>query len=414
MTNKLKIALFMQGGRGWLGGVEYVKNLILALGSLPAEVRSTFEVHLISDEPLDDDIHHQLTSYVKQFYSHDVDLQPLTFFNRSQWLLERKLLKKSNPRLEALFKKQGFDFIYPYATNKVRASNYRVAAWIPDFQHKYLPQFFTAQELNDRDQSYSSIAQYSENVVLSSKTAAEDFKEFFPDAAHKAKVLSFKTSPSPAWYEGDPHQVQQNYYLPDRFFLMSNQFWQHKNHLVAFKALKLLQERSILPTLVCTGHIYDYRRPDYSDIILQTIHQLDLAKQVYLLGLIPKSNQVQLMRRSLAVIQPSLFEGWSTLVEDARCLGKPMILSDLPVNLEQKPPSSIFFDRHSPEHLADLIEQAWMYHSPGPDLEAEDRARKKSFEEVQAYGYRFLELARGVTYLNSNNVYSDTVATDIT
>ena len=413
MTNKLKIALFMQGGRGWLGGVEYIKNLIFALGSLPGEVRSTFEVHLISDEPLDHNLHHQLTSYVKQFYSHDVDLPPLTFFNRFRWRLERKLFKKSNPRLEALLKKQGFDFIYPYATDKVRVSNYRATAWIPDFQHKYLPQFFTAQELNARNQSYSSIAQCSESVVLSSKTTAEDFKKFFPDVADKAKVLSFKTTPSPAWYEGDPRQVQQNYYLPDRFFLISNQFWQHKNHLVAFEALKLLQERSIFPTLVCTGHIYDYRKPDYSDVILQTIHQLDLAKQVYLLGLIPKSDQVQLMRRSLAVIQPSLFEGWSTLVEDARCLGKPMILSDLPVNLEQNPPSSLFFDRHSPEHLADLIEQAWIHHSPGPDLEAEGRARKKSFEEVQAYGYCFLELARGIAHPNSSNMGLNTVAANV-
>ena len=413
MTNKLKIALFMQGGRGWLGGVEYIKNLILALGSLPDQARSTFEVHLISGEPLDDTLHRQLAPYVKQFYRQDVDLQPLTFLNRSRWLLERKLLKKSNPRLEALIKKQGFDFLYPHATDQARASNYRSAAWIPDFQHKYLPQFFTAQELNDRDQSYSSIAQCSESVVLSSKTAAEDFKKFFPDAANKARVLSFKTSSSPVWYEGDPQQTQQNYHLPDRFFLISNQFWQHKNHLVAFKALKLLQERSIFPTLVCTGHIYDYRKPDYSDIVLQTIHQLGIAKQVHLLGLIPKNDQVQLMRRSLAIIQPSLFEGWSTLVEDARCLGKPMILSDLPVNLEQDPPGSVFFDRHSPEHLADLIEQAWVHHSLGPDLVAEDRARKKSCEEVQAYGYCFLELARGVVYPDIRNVHLSAVGTDI-
>ena len=172
--------------------------------------------------------------------------------------------------------------------------------------------------------------------------------------------------------------------------------------MVVFKALKLLQARSIFPALVCTGHIYDWRKPEYSDLILQTIHQFGLATQVSLLGLIPKADQVQLMRRSLAVIQPSLFEGWSTLVEDARCLGKPMILSDLPVNLEQNPPGSVFFDRHSPEHLADLLENAWTEYSPGPDLTSEDQARKKSIEEVQAFGYRFLELARGISNPNSS------------
>jgi glycosyltransferase involved in cell wall biosynthesis len=397
MKNKLKIALCMQGGYGWQGGVEYIKNLILALGSLPDEARSTFEVHLISGEPLSDELHQQLAPYVKQFYSQDVDLPPLTFFNRSRWLLERKLLKKSNPRLEVLIEKQGFDFIYPYAVSKTGTSRYRAAAWIFDFQHKYLPQFFTAQEIQNRDRSFSFIAQCAEKVVLSSKTAAEDFKKFFPDAANKARVLSFKTTPSPSWYEGNPHQVQQDYCLPDRFFLVSNQFWQHKNHLIVFEALKQLRARSITPNVVCTGHIYDYRKPDYSDIILKSIHQAGLAHQVYLLGLIPKLDQIQLMRRSLAVIQPSLFEGWSTLVEDARVLGKTMILSDLPVNLEQDPPHGIFFDRTSPQRLAQCIEELWLNQSPAPDLEAEDQAHKNSHKEVQAYGYRFLEIAKELT-----------------
>jgi hypothetical protein len=61
------------------------------------------------------------------------------------------------------------------------------------------------------------------------------------------------------------------------------------------------------------------------------------------------------MRHSLAVIQPSLFEGWSTVVEDARCLGKKIILSDLLVQVEQNPQGSEFFERHSPQQLADLI-----------------------------------------------------------
>lgn len=280
MNNPLKIALLLQAGRDWVGGVEYIKNLILALGSLPDEVRSTFEVHLIIySDPLDDDMHHRLAPYVKQFYNHDIDLPPLTFFNRSRWLLERKLLKKWDPRLDVLIKKQGFDFIYPHATAKSIDNSYRAAAWIPDFQHKYLPRFFSAQELQSRDKFHSSVARYAENIVLSSKNAADDFKKFFPHAADKATVLSFKTSLSPAWYDGNPQQVQQSYSLPDRFFLISNQFWQHKNHLVVFQALKLLHERAIFPVIVCTGHIYDYRNPKYSDIVLQTIHQCGLLSR---------------------------------------------------------------------------------------------------------------------------------------
>jgi hypothetical protein len=101
------------------------------------------------------------------------------------------------------------------------------------------------------------------------------------------------------------------------------------------------------------------------------------------------------MRRSLAVIQPSLFEGWSTVVEDARVLGKPTILSDISVHLEQNPPNSLFFEQHSPQHLAKLLADGWTQLPPGPDLEQEATARAKNIQEVQSFGQKFLNIATG-------------------
>ena len=36
-------------------------------------------------------------------------------------------------------------------------------------------------------------------------------------------------------------------------------------------------------------------------------------------------DQLRLMKESLGVIQPSLFEGWSTVIEDAKALNKKSI-----------------------------------------------------------------------------------------
>jgi hypothetical protein len=41
------------------------------------------------------------------------------------------------------------------------------------------------------------------------------------------------------------------------------------------------------------------------------------------------------MHHAIAVLNPSLFEGWSTTVEEAKAQGKQMILSSLPVHMEQ-------------------------------------------------------------------------------
>ena len=394
MNKPLRICLIMQGNQGWLGGVEYVKNIILALGTLSPDVRRTIELCLLTNKSLNPSLYKQIELHLNKLYYEEVDSPIQTFSNSLRWKIKKRLFKQPDPRFDEFLRKEKIDFIYPYLNQNNAGKYYHSAAWIPDFQHKLLPQFFTQEEIGQRDESFAHIAKYAATVVLSSKTAEADFHKFFPEVAYKTKVLSFKTSSASSWYEGNPQQTQQDYFLPERFFLISNQFWQHKNHLLVFKALKILQEKSIYPYIVCTGHIYDYRKPDYSDTILQTIHRLGIAKQIYLLGLIPKFDQVQLMRRSLAVIQPSLCEGWSTLVEDARCLGKRMILSDLPVNREQNPPNCLFFERNSPENLANLIADWWKQLLPGPDLEQEAIAKTNSHNEVQAFGYRFLEIAK--------------------
>lgn len=396
MIEPLQIGLMMQGSRDWIGGTEYIKNLILALGSLPDEIRSTFELSLICSKSIDTDLHNQISPYLDRIYYLEGDLKPATIANRLRWKLIRTFFDLADPRLDAFVKKVNFDFVYPYLTQGKRQLSCHSAAWIPDLQYKYLPQFFSTKELQIREQTCSKIAKYAKTVVLSSQSAASDLQKFYPNLEQNRQILSFKSSSLPEWYQPNPQQIQAKYSLGDRFFLISNQFWQHKNHLTVFAALKILKAQAIYPTIVCTGLIYDRRQPDYGNTIVQAIQDLEIQQQVHLLNLIPKIDQVQLIRRCLAVIQPSLFEGWSTIVEEARVLGKPIILSDLPVHLEQNPPNSAFFERNSPESLAALLGKWWQNLHPGPNLEQEASSKTNSRLEVQNFGGKFLAIAQGV------------------
>ncbi|MDZ7960401.1 MAG: glycosyltransferase [Aulosira sp. DedQUE10] len=394
MSKPLRICLILQGSFGHVGGLEYTTNIILALGSLPSEVRSKLEICLFGDVSfIEPSLYSRIEPYISNVYNPAIHLERPTIQNRLRWKISSFVFKKQYPMYDTFFKKESIDFVYPYFS-LTKSSSYRSAALIYDFQHKYLPEFFTQDEIEKRDKLCSSIASNASAIVLSSKDAESDFHKFFPEGNLKTKVLSFHTRPSPEWYEANPIKTQKEYHLPERFFLLSNQFWQHKNHCLVFEALKILQEQSIFPNIVFTGGIFDYRQPDYSNKILQIIHKFGIAKQVYLLGLIPKFDQIQIMRLSLAVIQPSLFEGWSTLVENAKCLGKSIILSDLPVHKEQNPPNSIFFERNSPNHLASLLAKYWEDSSPTPNLEQEKIARKNNLNEIQNFGYRFLEIAQ--------------------
>jgi glycosyltransferase involved in cell wall biosynthesis len=393
----------MQGGAAWVGGSEYIKNLIFALSSLPVAEQSRFELSLICGPSLDGATHSQVEQKLKRILYHTADAGIAT---RLRWRLLSTLLGRRNPGFTESLRKWRIDFLYPITYDNrynigvslpLGAKNFpcRWAAWVPDFQHKYMPQLFSEVEIARRDHNISLLAGEAAQVVLSSRSAEADWRKFYPESAARPSVLSFCTSPHDEWYEGDPKVACGKYHLPERFFLVSNQFWLHKNHLLVFEALEILAKRSVFPIVVCTGQPHDFRDKNYFNLVLQKVHELGIARQVFLLGLIPRGKQIQIMRRALAVIQPSQFEGWSTVVEDARVLGKPIILSDIAVHQEQNPPGSRFFESQSAASCAAVLEEAWDVLQPGPDSERERLARSAGKAALQSLAATFMETALG-------------------
>lgn len=387
------ICLLLQADQGWLGGVDYIRNLILAVGNLPPEDRQDIRLTLLSDDPIDSELNRALSPHLHQLVSRNTEFPPRTFVNRLGDLVKRHFFGQSDPRFARFCLATGIDFAYPFQGTPGRQTHFSSASWIADFQHKHLPRFFTPEEIQLRNKQFNTIANVAPRVVLSSESAATDFHHYFPDQASKVHILRFAVSPDPKWLKADPLDVQSEYDLSDRFFLICNQFWQHKNHLLVFEALRRLKEQGVRPNLVCTGHLYDYRSPGFTNEVLQTIHRYGLHTQIKLLGIIPREHQIQLMRRCMAIIQPSLFEGWSTIVEFAKALGRPLILSDLSVHQEQYP-RGLFFRRDSPAELAALMSSNWRELNPGPDSNDEDLAYRNAESRAADFARNFLEMAR--------------------
>lgn len=389
MNGPRHIGLIAQGGAGWAGGVEYVKNLLRAVGAAGGD---ECVLSLICSGAA-------LPEWQAQI-DHAHHLIALSKPARRS-LLDR--FCAPNRHFISPVKAAGIDFLYPLTYDNAynvglsfplgeRIGPARWAGWIPDFQHRHLPHLFSEKEIAKRERGIAQLVREAPRVVLSSASAAEDFRRFFPSDAHKAEVLTFATFPHADWYE-DGTCAEDLSWLPERFFLVSNQFWKHKNHLAVFEALRLLRGRGIRPVVVCTGQLHDFRDPDYANTILQAVHRFGIASQVLLLGLAARRTQIELMRRCLAVVQPSLFEGWSTVVEDARALGKACILSDLDVHREQNPSGARFFARDSTDALAEQMAEAWEMLRPGPDREAESSARQRAEERIAEVGRSFLAIA---------------------
>ena len=111
------------------------------------------------------------------------------------------------------------------------------------------------------------------------------------------------------------------------------------------------------------------------------------------MGFIPRDQQIALMRCCAAMVQPSLFEGWSTVLEDARCLGVRIIASDLAVHIEQNLPAALYFERRNSEALSRVLAQHFEGFTTGPHIERERNAQILSESQLHQYGKNIVEIA---------------------
>jgi len=377
----LRIAITDIGGTTWTGGTTYRKNLLQALHQYGSEVA----VYLVSDQTID--VESSPNQVITLPYSGGAKRAD-AFFNR----VTRRLMGADYLLSKALRSVPGgVDVVFP---GRFRAGSPALLFWIPDFQFLHLPQMYTARQISGIKTGFMQGIRRSDLVVLSSQDAYKDFRQFAPEYTGKARVLSFTAHIPPGLYEDDPQEVVREYHLPEKFFYLPNQFWKHKNHLVVLKALKILKEKGVEPFFVFTGNPIDSRSPLYFAGLLEFISQAGLRNQVAFLGLIPHRFVYHLIRQSICVVNPSLFEGWSTTVEETKSVGKRILLSDLPVHKEQNPPGGIFFDPHNPDELAEHLAAIWASASPGPDPEMEQNAKARMPDRMSAFAETFIKIAR--------------------
>ena len=375
----LRIGIPTLGNENWLGGVSYVEALFSSIRSLPLSEQP--QLYLVSQQP------EWLTLYIPTVKMADgiillgpalapfaASLPPSSHYSSSY---------------EEMF--EHLDFYFP--GNLDMSSRLPAAFWIYDFQHACIPEMFSDEERRDRDREFRAISERESILVLSSWHSEQDFHRLFPHARVATRVMSFFSRHPKEWYTKNPADTVKKYSLPENFLICCNQFWTHKNHLRLFEAIAALKARGLAVNLVCTGPKSDHRAPDYFNEVMQRITALGINELVHIIGTIPREDQIQLLRASMALVQPSLFEGWSTVVEDGRAFGKTMILSDFPVHQEQNPKYGIFFDRYSSEDLAAKIMLSLPGLSPGPDLEREMEAQNEVKTLAQGCGRTLCDIA---------------------
>lgn len=270
--------------------------------------------------------------------------------------------------------------------------------YVSDFQHKHLPGNFDPLECFNREIGFATTLRDARAVIVNSRAVRDDILRFYPWIdANRILNLPFAPHPLPDWFDACAVSPKAKYQLPDRYFLISNQFWIHKDHLTALRALKRIADTCDVG-VVCTGAMNDYRHPAYIEKLNSFINEASLANRVWFLGHIPKREQVEIMKGSLAVIQPTLFEGGpgGGSVYDAVALGVPIIASDIPVNTEVIAENIRFFEAANDESLAMKMMEVMGRPSPRPTQDQLLAMGKRNLSNLGNHLYEAIECVRKI------------------
>lgn len=326
----INIGLVCKAGPGWIGGTQYLNNLLKA-----ASIASDgLEVQCTLLKRKGEDIGSRLTEL--HGWQNIKELTDWTAFN-----------ELSNAELDCILT-AGELFQHPTIP---------VITWLYDLQHKELPALFPPVDIAARDSLFEEAARSSSRIIVSSEHAKNVFSMHYPQASDKVSVLRFKPRVTEIEIEQESRYIRPKYKLPEQFFYLPNQFWLHKNHRTVISALSSLREQGQCPTVVCTGSIHDQREPSYFISLLNEIATHGLGGHLLILGIVPREDVIALFKECAAVIQPSLYEGWSTSVEEAKIFDKSIVLSDIQIHREQAAEHALYFPSTNSFALTDRLKE---------------------------------------------------------
>ena len=356
MVERKRIGVRFSYNENWIAGSYYILNIIHALNTLDADKKPIIVVlsenidnfNIVKNETQYPFLEYFIYPFLQLKYS----IAERVVNKIGSVFINKKIITKTA-------KQPKIDFLYPNYIDAIKVEGLKKVNWIPDFQEEHLPQFFSKEEISRRKHIQKEVYSLGDLVVLSSNDARNDYNKLYPNAKAKPYVLSFAVT-HPDFKKLSSKLILEKYKLASSYFFSPNQFWAHKNHIVVLKAVKYLKDLGVHVIVAFSGKETDFRNAENFNSLKSYVKQYELEKHIRFLGFIDREEQLCLLDNSIAVIQPSLFEGWSTVVEDARALNKFIILSGLDVHKEQINENVHFFNPKNEKELAKILNRYYV------------------------------------------------------
>ena len=254
---------------------------------------------------------------------------------------------------------------------------------IPDIQHEVYPQFFDPVTLAALRELYPASAKLASRVFTLSDFSRQGLIRSYGVDPDKVIVVALAADDAfrrPCRPE-DREEVKRRYRIPSRYVLYPAITWPHKNHRALLRAVRAFNAKQEPLAVVFTG-----TAGPAHDGVLKEIDALELTSLTRLLGHISQRELACLYHDALAMVCPSLFEGFGLPILESFHSGCPVICSATTSCPEVAGPAAAFIDPEDPATIVAALERL--------DGSPAERERLVAAGRVQAAQFSWEETGR--------------------
>jgi glycosyltransferase involved in cell wall biosynthesis len=302
------------------------------------------------------------------------------------------------PLRNSLLRHLGADLLFcPFTSPNFYDPAVPLVSIIYDLQHRYFPQFFEPSDAQQRDRAFLNACRWSRFIVCPSAYVRQTILQQATIASDRIEtipiLLPHRLVKPPA---SESERVLASLALkPERFLLYPANFWPHKNHEALLKAFSIFLSVNAGSDLklVLTGAA----SPLCNALKEGCRRASALSKAVVFPGYLPNTAFSALLYSCLAIVFPSLFEGFGMPVVEGMAASKPVLASNRTSLPEVAGDAALYFDPANPTEIADAITRVESDSGLRRVLAEKAAARSRMFGRPEEMAAHYLRVFRSAT-----------------
>lgn len=223
---------------------------------------------------------------------------------------------------------------------------------IYDLQYKTFPAFFNAEELIHRDQTFLEACRHASMLTAISEYSRQSVLQHSDIKPEKIRTIHLQMAHRMVGSDKDELILNRFNLKSQQYLIYPANFWKHKNHEMLLTAFGIACQENLPATikLVCTG-----AEGERQKFLAEAAAAMNLSERIIFPGFLSNAELALLLANSLAMIFPSLYEGFGLPLIEAMAAGVPVACSNLCSLPEIAGEAALQFNPRIPTKVADTI-----------------------------------------------------------